>query len=203
MDLIDKIENEIEVMLHTVDIYEIYQVAVFSMFRTNQLLKKMEANSYYSSVNKLSIFVENNKYKILDLSPEIIYGEICQFLDESAELVENCDYEEESLIYELEYEVFENWYNFVNTMKYGFTKDDKNTLIEFILFPLTFLDDYLSNFYDEKCEEVEIQSVIEKDICFTMEIRRIFEDIDMITSLKEGIKKQVDIYLKLDITENN
>ena len=203
MDIIDKIENKIEVMLDTVEIYEVYQVAVLSMFRTYQLIKKIEANSYYSSVNKLSNFIENNKYEILDLSPEIIYGEVCQFLDESAELVENCDYEEVSLIYELEYEVFENWYNFVNTIKYGFIKEDTNALVEFILFPLTFLDDYLSNFYDGKFERVEIQGMIEKDICFTMEIRRIFEDINIIKSLKEGIKKQADIYLKLDITEHN
>lgn len=35
---------------------KLYQVAVFSMFRTYQLIKKIEANFYYSSANKLSIF---------------------------------------------------------------------------------------------------------------------------------------------------
>ncbi len=200
MDLIEKVQTEIEIILEDMDIYDIYHISVLSMFRTYQLIKKIQANFYYSSVNELLVFIELNKYKILDFSPDIVYGEVCEFLESSAELVENCDYEEASLIYELEYEIFENWYYFVNIIKYGFTQEDKNILIDFIVFPISFLDDYLSNFYDEKYKKVEIQNRIEKDVRFTTEIQRIFEDINIIKSLKDEVKKQAELYLRLDIT---
>ena len=162
-----------------------YVLAVYGMFRTVKILEIVSENEYFSELSILTSFLQSHSIEIANnvLNDTEKLQEMIEFLETNGELVENYPESDNSKLQAIlagGYELFEEWYNFLNLVLYSYNEDDKQSMVSYFTLPIRFLDTYLSNLYYKQYSANELQIKVNEHDLMLNEIARINEDIQFV-----------------------
>lgn len=187
------------------DTNQCYILAVYGMFRTVKLLERVSKDEYFSKLEAFVNFLETNSREIANnsLGDMEKLQEMIEFLEANAELVENYPESDDVMLQAILggcYEIFEEWYNFLNLILYSYNDDDKESMVSYFTLPIRFLDNYLANLYYEQYSTKDLQKEINEHKLMLSEIARINEDIKFIEEYThDSYMKKVEKYITTNI----
>lgn len=178
-----------------------YVLAVFGMFRTVKILERVSKNEYFAELETFTDFLKTNSREIANnsLRDTEKLQKMIEFLETNTELVEDYPDSDDIMLQAILggcYEIFEEWYNFLNLILYSYNDDDKESMVSYFTLPVSFLDNYLSNLYYEQYSAKELQKKVNEHELILNEIARINEDMKFIEqythdSYMEKVKKYI------------